>query len=140
VRVATFFPAAGTRGRLPGELTSFGYASKVIAHPKPAYDVTAQIEVVGSTATHFASGYTTVSTFVAENPRATVLDAKFRIGQNSGTPATDAGEYQVDDVVYGFGPTVNYDLGGLPVGASVMDGVGPRPSPSASCSSVTRRS
>jgi hypothetical protein len=52
------------------------------------------------------------STFVAENPRATVLDAKFRIGQNAGTPATDAGEYQVDDVVYGFGPTVSYDLGG----------------------------
>ena len=36
---------------------------------------------------------------------------KFRIGQNGGTPATDAGEYQVDDVVYGFGSALNYDLG-----------------------------
>jgi hypothetical protein len=153
--VAVFLPSAGTKGRLLSELTSFGYASKVISQPGPDDDVTAQIEVVGSTATHFASGYTTVvfepyvngeagltgwhrsdvvhgkvwstkplpsgdcsqavpcpfSTFVAENPRATVLDAKFRIGQNSGTPATDAGEYLVDDVVYGFGTTMNFDLG-----------------------------
>jgi hypothetical protein len=153
--VAAFLPAAGAKGRLLSELTSFGYASKVIAQPAPANDVTAQIEVTGSIATHFSSGYTTVvfepyvngesglagwhrsdvvhgkvwstqalstgdcsqavpcafSTFVAENPRAIVLDAKFRIGQNSGTPAGDGGEYLVDDVIYGFGTTVNYDLG-----------------------------
>jgi hypothetical protein len=153
--VAAFLPAAGTKGRLLSELTSFGYASKVIAQPAPSNDVTAQIEVTGSTATHFLSGYTTVvfepyvngesgltgwhrsdvvhgkvwstqalpsgdcsqaapcafSTFVAENPRAIVADAKFRIGQNSGTPAGDAGEYLVDDVIYGFGTTVDYDLG-----------------------------
>jgi hypothetical protein len=154
--VAAFLPAAGAKGRLLSELTSFGYASKVISQPAPANDVTAQVEVDGSSATHFASGYTTVvfepyvngesglagwhrsdvvhgkvwstqalpsgdcsqavpcafSTFVAENPRAIVLDAKFRIGQNSGTPAGDGGEYLVDDVIYGFGTTVNYDLGG----------------------------
>ncbi|MEO9176792.1 MAG: hypothetical protein ABI317_14865, partial [Gaiellales bacterium] len=153
--VVVFLPSAGTKGRLLSELTSFGYASKVVSQPSVDNDVTAQIEVVGSAATHFGSGYTTVvfepyvngetgltawhrsdvvhgkvwstqalpsgdcsqavpcafSTFVAENPRATVLDAKFRIGQNSGTPATDAGEYLVDDVVYGFGTTLDYDLG-----------------------------
>ena len=147
--------AAGAKGRLLSELTSFGYASKTVSRPNPAYDVTAQIEVTGSSAAHFASGYTTVvyepyvnglqgatgfnrndvvhgkvwstqalpsgdcsrrcpaafSTFVAQNPRAVVLDAKFRIGQNSGTPVNDAGEYLVDDVVYGFGTSVDYDLG-----------------------------
>ena len=42
------------------------------------------------------------STFVAENPQAYVISApKFRLGQNSGTPAGDAGEYQVDDVSTG---------------------------------------
>jgi Collagen triple helix repeat (20 copies) len=152
--VVTFLPAAA--GRLLSELTSFGYASKVISAPNTAYDVTAQIEVLKSSATAFASGYTTVvfepyvngnqgtvgwhrndvvhgkvwstkalptgdcsqavpcsfQTFIAENPQAVVMSApKFRIGQNSGTPATDAGEYQVDDVVYGFGTTMNYDLG-----------------------------
>jgi hypothetical protein len=154
--VAVYLPATGTKGRLLSELTSFGYSSKIVSQPNPDYDVTAQIEVVGSTASHFASGYTTVvfepynngeagltdwhrsdmvhgkvwstqalpsgdcsqavpcpfATFVAENPRATVLDAKFRIGQNSGTPATDAGEYLLDDVVYGFGTVVDFDLGG----------------------------
>jgi hypothetical protein len=50
--------------------------------------------------------------FIAENPRSTVIRAKFRIGQNSGTTATDAGEYLVDDVTFGYGNAVNYDLGG----------------------------
>jgi hypothetical protein len=152
--VVTFLPSAA--GRLLSELTSFGYASKVIASPNPDYDVTAQIEVLNSSAPAFKSGYTTVvfepynngnvgvtgwhrndvvhgkvwstkalpsgdcsqavpcafSTFVAENPKATIMSApKFRIGQNSGTPATDAGEYQVDDVIYGFGSALNFDLG-----------------------------
>jgi hypothetical protein len=153
--VVVYLPVAA--GRLLSELTSFGYASNVISAPNPAYDVTAQIEVVGSSATHFGSGYTTVvfepylngnqgavgwhrndvvhgkvwssqalpsgdcsqsvpcpfSTFIAENPKATVLSApKLRIGQNGGTAATDAGQYQVDDVIYGFGTAVNFDLGG----------------------------
>ncbi len=152
--VVVYLPVAA--GRLLSELTSFGYASKVVSAPNPAYDVTAQIEVVKSSAAHFGSGYTTVvfepyvngnqgvtgwhrndvvhgkvwstqalpsgdcsqavpcpfSTFVAENPQAIVLSApKFRIGQNAGTPANDAGHYQVDDVVYGFGTTLNFDLG-----------------------------
>jgi hypothetical protein len=152
--VVAYLPAAA--GRLLSELTSFGYASKVISSPNPAYDVTAQIEVVRSGAAKYPSGYTTVvfepyvngnqgtvgwhrndvvhgkvwstqalpsgdcsqaapcafSTFIAENPQATVLSApKFRIGQNSGTPLTDAGHYQVDDVIYGFGSALNFDLG-----------------------------
>ena len=152
--VATFLPSAA--GRLLSELTSFGYASKVIASPNPNYDVTAQIEVLKSSAPAFKSGYTTVvfepynngnagvvgwhrndvvhgnvwstkalpsgdcsqavpcafSTFVSENPKAVIMSApKFRIGQNGGTPATDAGEYQVDDVLYGFGSALNFDLG-----------------------------
>jgi Collagen triple helix repeat (20 copies) len=152
--VVAYLPSAA--GRLLSELTSFGYASKVITQPNTAYDVTAQIEVYKSTATHFSSGYTTVvyepyvngyqgtvgwhrndvvhgkvwstqalpsgdcsqavpcpfSTFVAENPQAYIVSApKLRIGQNSGTPATDAGEYQVDDVIYGFGTALNFDLG-----------------------------
>lgn len=153
--VVSFLPAAGANGRLLSELTSFGYASKVISQPAPVNDVTAQIEVTGSTAAHFSSGYTTIvfepyvngesglagwhrsdvvhgkvwstqalasgdcsqavpcafSMFVAQNPRAVVLDSKFRIGQNSGTPVSDGGEYLIDDVVYGFGTTVDYDLG-----------------------------
>ena len=152
--VVAYLPSAA--GRLLSELTSFGYASKVISQPNTAYDVTAQIEVYRSSATHFLSGYTTVvyepyvngyqgatgwhrndvvhgkvwstqalpsgdcsqavpcpfSTFVAENPLAFVISApKFRIGQNSGTALNDAGEYQVDDVIYGFGTALNFDLG-----------------------------
>jgi Collagen triple helix repeat (20 copies) len=154
--VVAYLPAAA--GRLLSELTSFGYASKVItaANNNSAYDVTAQIEVYRSSSTAFASGYTTVvfepymngnqgtagwhrndmvhgkvwstkalpsgncsqalpclfSQFVAENPLAIVLSApKLRVGQNSGTPANDAGHYQVDDLIYGFGNTLNYDLG-----------------------------
>jgi hypothetical protein len=153
--VVVFLPSAA--GRLLSELTSFGYASKVVTAPSTALDVTAQIEVLHSSATHFSSGYTTVvyepyvngyqgttgwhrndvvhgkvwstqalpsgdcsqaapcsfATFVAENPQATIMSApKFRIGQNSGTPANDAGNYQVDDVIYGFGSALNFDLGG----------------------------
>ena len=152
--VVAYLPSAA--GRLLSELTSFGYASNVISAPNTAYDVTAQIEVVKSAATAFASGYTTVvfepyvngnqgtlgwhrndvvhgkvwstkalpsgdcsqavpcpfSQFIAENPQAIVLSApKFRIGQNSGTPANDAGHYQVDDVIYGFGTAVDFNLG-----------------------------
>ena len=148
-----FLPAA-PGPRLLSELTSFGYSSKFISRLAPAYDVTAQIEVLGANVGS-ASGYTTVvyepynnglearragtattsstgrsgartrpgerllaaapcsfQKFIAENPRATVIRAKFRIGQNGGTPATDAGEYLVDDVTFGYGNTVNYDLGG----------------------------
>jgi hypothetical protein len=152
--VVAYLPSAA--GRLLSELTSFGYASKVIAAPNPAYDVTAQIEVIKSASTYYSSGYTTVvfepyvngnqgavgwhrndmvhgkvwstkplpsgdcsqavpcafSTFIAQNPQAIVLSApKFRIGQNSGTPANDAGHYQVDDVIFGFGTALNFDLG-----------------------------
>jgi Collagen triple helix repeat (20 copies) len=153
--VVVFLPSAA--GLLLSELTSFGYASKVVASPNTAYDVTAQIEVLHSSAKAFSNGYTTVvyepyvngyqgtvgwhrndvvhgmvwstkalpsgdcsqaapcsfATFVAENPQATIMSApKFRIGQNSGTPAGDAGEYQVDDVIYGFGSALSFDLGG----------------------------
>ena len=152
--VVAYLPSAA--GRLLSELTSFGYASKVIQQPQHGIrrdrtDRGLQVERhalrvrlhhgrlravrqrlpghsrlapqrrgarQGLEHPALPSGNCSqavpcpFSTFVAENPQAYVISApKFRIGQNSGTPAGDAGEYQVDDVIYGFGSALNYDLG-----------------------------
>ena len=149
---------------LLSELTSASYDSLIFSQPSPATDVGFQIEVVGSTSTHFGSGYTTVvfepyqngesetldvwhhhviaagnsrtgkvwstqaassanpthctqaspcpiQQWIEENPKATVLDAKLRIGQNSGAGWAGFVGY-VDDVRLGFGEYVRYDLGG----------------------------
>jgi hypothetical protein len=52
-----------------------------------------------------------LSQYIAENPRAQILTAKFKIGQNSGTgwPGFDG---FLDDVKLGFGPVTEYDFGG----------------------------
>lgn len=52
----------GTNGPRPllGELTKASYGSLIHSQPQSALDVSFQFEVVKSSATHFASGYTTV--------------------------------------------------------------------------------
>lgn len=59
------FPGAGVTGSgtdhpLLKELTSADYESLIASSPGPDLDVSFQIEVTGSTSTHFSSGYTTV--------------------------------------------------------------------------------
>ncbi len=59
------FPGAGVTGSgtdhpLLKELTSADYESLIASSPSAALDVSFQIEVTGSTSTHFSSGYTTV--------------------------------------------------------------------------------
>ncbi|MEA2390132.1 MAG: hypothetical protein QOK31_241, partial [Solirubrobacteraceae bacterium] len=49
--------------------------------------------------------------YIQENPEARVLTAKFRIGQNSGTGWGGFDGF-IDDVKLGFGPVVEYDMGG----------------------------
>jgi hypothetical protein len=147
-----------TKGPLPllGDVTKVSYASLIHTQPQTALDVGFQFEVVGSSATRFASGYTTVvfepyqngssekldewhrhavdvskvwstqalpsgnctqavpcpfRVFREENPNAQVLTAKLRIGQNSGQ-GWQGFEGYVDDIDFGFGPVVRYDLGG----------------------------
>jgi len=51
---------SGSQRPLIGELTKASYGSLVKSEPQSAEDVSLQIEVTGSSATHFASGYTTV--------------------------------------------------------------------------------
>jgi hypothetical protein len=163
--VVAYLPAPpGTPPKL-SELTTASYDSLIHVQPFVANDISLQIEVVGSTSTHFASGYTTVvfepyqngesqatevwhhhiilsgnsvpgkiwstqaassanpthctqavpcpiTQWISENPNAVFLDAKFRIGQNSGAGWEGADVFG-DDVRFGFGGEVTrYDLGG----------------------------
>ena len=159
--VVAYLPLPAGNPPLLSELTSAGYDSLVVSSESEFNDVALQFEVVHSSATHFASGYTTVvyepyqngentvvgeehhhvvaagnrssalvwstqalpggecsqnnpcelSQFDEENPQALMLDAKLRIGQNTGTgwPGFEA---YVDDVRLGFGEYNRYDLGG----------------------------
>jgi hypothetical protein len=147
----------GVNGPRPllGELTKASYGSLIHTQPQPALDVSFQIEVFKSAATHFGNGYTTVvyepyqngspdtadqwhrhsvdegkvwstqalpsgnctqanpcpfRVFREENPNAEVIDAKLRIGQNSGLGWAGFDGY-VDDLSFGFGPVTRYDLG-----------------------------
>jgi hypothetical protein len=52
-----------------------------------------------------------LSQFIEENPEAVVLDAKLRIGENSGNEWPGFEAY-VDDVRLGFGEYSRYDMGG----------------------------
>jgi hypothetical protein len=159
--VVAYPPLPPGNAPLLSELTTAGYNSLVTASSSEFNDVSLQIEVVESKATHFSSGYTTVvyepyqngentvvgewhhhvvaaggqrsglvwstqalpsgecsqnapcalSKFIEQNPEAVVLDAKLRIGQNSGTGWSGFEAY-VDDVRLGFGEYNRYDLGG----------------------------
>lgn len=53
-------PNSGTDHPLLKELTAASYESLIASSPNPDLDISFQIEVTGSTSTHFPSGYTTI--------------------------------------------------------------------------------
>ena len=76
----------GVTGPRPllGELTKTSYGSLIHAQPQPALDVAFQFEVFKSTATHFASGYTTVVYEPYQNGSPDTLDEWHRHSVDQG--------------------------------------------------------